>query len=167
MAGQARPTMRQLRVDPLPSESAEELLDSLLGDSAALLPLKRLLIDRTEGNPFFLEESVRALVETQALAGERGRYQLTKTVESIRVPATVQAVLAARIDRLLPEEKRLLQSASVVGENVPFTLLQAVVEMPEEELRGGLAHLQVAEFLYETSLFPSSNIRSSMVLPTR
>jgi class 3 adenylate cyclase/tetratricopeptide (TPR) repeat protein len=144
----------QLRIDPLPSESSEEFLVSLLGDAAALLPLKRLLIQRTEGNPFFLEESVRTLIETKTLAGERGSYRLTKAVESVQVPATVQAVLASRIDRLSPEEKRLLQSASVIGENVPFALLQAVVEMSEEALRRSLAHLQAAEFLYETNLFP-------------
>jgi tetratricopeptide (TPR) repeat protein len=145
---------RQLRIDPLPSESAEELLVSLIGDDAALLPLKQLLIQRTEGNPFFLEESVRTLIETKALAGERGSYRLTKAVESIQVPATVQAVLAARIDRLSPEEKRLLQSASIIGEYVPFTLLQAIVEMPDEEFRRCLTHLQAAEFLYEASVFP-------------
>jgi class 3 adenylate cyclase/tetratricopeptide (TPR) repeat protein len=145
---------RQLRIDPLPSESAEELLVSLLGDDAALLPLKRLLIQRTEGNPFFLEESVRTLIETKVLAGERGSYRLMKAVESIQVPATVQAVLAARIDRLSPEEKQLLQSASVIGEYVPFNLLQAVVDMPEHDLRRCLAHLQAAEFLYEASVFP-------------
>ena len=70
------------------------------------------------------------------------------------MPATVQAVLAARIDRLSPEEKRLLQSASVIGEDVPFTLLSAIAELPEEDLRRGLAHLQAAEFLYEANLFP-------------
>jgi class 3 adenylate cyclase/tetratricopeptide (TPR) repeat protein len=144
----------QLRIDPLSRVRAEELLNSLVGDAAGLLPLKRLLIQRTEGNPFFLEESVRTLVETQALAGERGSYRLTKTVESIQVPATVQAVLAARIDRLSPEEKQLLQSASVIGEYVPFDLLQAIVDMPEVKLRRCLAQLQAAEFLYEASVFP-------------
>jgi tetratricopeptide (TPR) repeat protein len=112
------------------------------------------LVERTEGNPFFLEEIVRTLVETKVLTGARGAYHPTQDIETIQVPATVQAVLAARIDRLPLEEKRLLQSASVVGENVPLTLLQAVVEMPEGELRRSLAHLQGAEFLYETSLFP-------------
>ncbi|HXV82034.1 MAG TPA: AAA family ATPase, partial [Candidatus Binatia bacterium] len=144
----------QLRIDPLPPVSAEELLSSVLGEASDLLPIKRLLIQRTEGNPFFLEESVRTLVETQALAGERGSYRLTKTVESIQVPATVQAVLAARIDRLSPEEKSLLQSASVIGDYVPFNLLQAIVEMPEAELRRCLGHLQAAEFLYEANVFP-------------
>jgi tetratricopeptide (TPR) repeat protein len=144
----------QLRLDPLPPASAEALLQALLGDDPSLVPLKRLLIERTEGNPFFLEESVRALVETGGLVGERGAYRPLQSLDRLQVPATVQAVLAARIDRLPPEEKRLLQTASVIGTEVPFTLLQAIVELSEEELRHGLSHLQAAEFLYETSLFP-------------
>jgi class 3 adenylate cyclase/tetratricopeptide (TPR) repeat protein len=144
----------QLRIDPLPPEGAEELLDGLLGDDATLRPLKKLLIERTEGNPFFLEESVRTLVETHVLAGERGAYRLAAPIQTVQVPATVQAVLAARIDRLPPQEKRLLQAAAVVGDDVPFALLHAIAEQPEEVLRQGLAHLQGAEFLYETHLFP-------------
>ena len=144
----------QLRLDPLPPESAGELLQALLGGDPSLQPLTRLLIERTEGNPFFLEESVRTLVETGALIGGRGAYRLGGPAAVIQVPATVQAVLAARIDRLPPEEKRLLQTAAVIGKDVPEAVLQAVAEMREEDLRRGLAHLQAAEFLYETSLFP-------------
>jgi class 3 adenylate cyclase/predicted ATPase len=144
----------QLRLDPLPPESAGELLRALLGDEPRLQALKQFLIGRTEGNPFFLEESVRTLLETKVLIGERRNYQLAKPIESIRVPATVQAVLAARIDRLSPEEKQLLQSASVIGKDVPFALLHAVAELPEENLRRELGLLQAAEFLYETRLFP-------------
>ena len=77
-----------------------------------------------------------------------------KSVESTQVPATVQAVLAARIDRLPPEEKRLLQSAAVIGKDVPFALLQAIADYLTRNFRRGLTHLQAAEFLYETSLFP-------------
>jgi class 3 adenylate cyclase len=110
---------RQLRIDPLPPESADELLEALLGADAALGPLKQLLVDRTEANPLFLEESVRALVETAALAGERGTYRLTRPVEHLTIPATVQAILASRIDRLAPEAKRLLQAAAVIGKDVP------------------------------------------------
>jgi predicted ATPase/class 3 adenylate cyclase len=145
---------RQLRIDPLAPESAEELLGALLGNASGLQPLKRLLIERTEGNPFFLEESVRTLVETKVLAGERGAYELAKASETLQIPATAQAILAARIDRLAPEDKRLLQAASVLGKDVPFALLQAIVEGPEETLRRGLANLQAAEFLYEVHLFP-------------
>jgi class 3 adenylate cyclase len=145
---------RQLRVDPLPAESADDLLGGLLGADASLEPLKRTLIKRTEGNPLFLEESVRTLVETQALIGERGAYRLARDPRTIQVPATVQAILAARIDRLSPEDKRLLQAASVVGKDVPFTLLQAIAELPDEVLRQNLARLQTAEFLYEVRLFP-------------
>jgi tetratricopeptide (TPR) repeat protein len=142
----------QMRLDALPAESAGELLEALLGDDPGLAPLKQLLVKR--GNPFFLEETVQTLVETKALAGERGRYRLTQPIQAIQVPATVQAVLAARIDRLAPEDKRLLQTASVVGKDVPFTLLQAIAELPDEAFRRGLDHLQAAEFFYETGLFP-------------
>ena len=142
----------QMRLDALPAESAAELLETLLGGDPGLAPLKQLLVKR--GNPFFLEETIRTLGETKALAGERGRYRLTQPVQTIQVPATVQAMLAARIDRLAPEDKRLLQVASVIGKDVPFALLQAIAELPDEALRRGLDHLQAAEFLYETGLYP-------------
>jgi len=142
----------QMRLDVLPAASAGELLEALLGDDPGLGPLKQLLVRR--GNPFFLEETVQTLVETGALVGERGRYRLTQAVPTIQVPATVQVILAARIDRLAPEDKRLLQVASVVGKDVPLALLQAIAELPDDALRRGLDHLQAAEFLYETRLFP-------------
>jgi class 3 adenylate cyclase/tetratricopeptide (TPR) repeat protein len=144
----------QLRLDPLPLKSAAELLHALVGDDSRLQPLKRLLFERTEGNPFFLEESVWTLVETGVLVGQRGAYRLAQAFPSIEVSATVQAVLAARIDRLPPKEKRLLQTAAVIGTEVPFPLLQAIAGQPEEALRHSLARLQAAEFLYEASLFP-------------
>jgi class 3 adenylate cyclase/tetratricopeptide (TPR) repeat protein len=147
----------QLRLDPLPLVSADEFLHALLGDDPSLAPLTQLLIARTEGNPFFLEESVRMLVETGVLIGEPGAYRLINPLDSLQVPATVQAVLAARIDRLPPEEKRLLQTAAVVGTEVPLPLLQAIAELPEATLHRGLAHLQAAEFLYETRLFPEQD----------
>jgi predicted ATPase len=139
----------QLRLDPLPPASAEAMLWSLLGDDAGLEPLKQRLIERTQGNPFFLEESVRTLVETQVLVGDQGAYRLSRALPSIPVPATVQAVLAARIDRLPPEEKQLLQTAAIIGTEVPLGLLQVMAEAPEEPLRLGLTHLQAADFLYE------------------
>jgi class 3 adenylate cyclase/tetratricopeptide (TPR) repeat protein len=145
---------RQLRIDPLPPERADELLEALLGGDAALGPLKQLLVERTEANPLFLEESVRALVETAALAGESGAYRLTRPVESLTIPGSVQAILAARIDRLTPEAKRLLQAAAVIGKDVALPLLVAIADEPEHAVRAGLTHLQAAEFLYETRLFP-------------
>jgi class 3 adenylate cyclase/tetratricopeptide (TPR) repeat protein len=144
----------QLRLDPLPAASAEAFPQALLGDDPSLAPLKQLLIARTEGNPFFLEESVRTLVETGVLVGEPGAYRLARPLDSLQVPATVQAVLAARIDRLPAEEKRLLQTATVIGTEVPLPLLQAIAELPEAALQRGLGTLQAAEFLYETQLFP-------------
>ena len=144
----------QCRLDPLSPSTAQELLHVMLGDDGSLVPLKELLVARTEGNPFFLEESVRTLVETRTLEGERGTYRLAKPVETVQVPPTVQAVLAARIDRLAPEDKRLLQCASVIGESVPVRLLQAVAETSENEVRDGLTRLGTAEFLYDITLFP-------------
>jgi class 3 adenylate cyclase/tetratricopeptide (TPR) repeat protein len=144
----------QLRLDPLPPASAAEVLQALLGDDVGPTPLTQMLIARTEGNPFFLEESVRTLVETGLLVGAPGAYRLAQPLDTFHVPATVQAVLAARIDRLPPEEKRLLQTAAVIGTEVPMPLLQAIAELPETVFHHGLAHLQAAEFLYETRLFP-------------
>ncbi len=144
----------QQRLDPLPPDSARELLQALLGDDASLERLTALLIERTEGNPFFLEETVQTLVETDTLGGERGAHHLARPIDTIQVPATVEAVLAARIDRLPPEARQLLQAASVVGKNVPFALLQAIAEVPEDALRRGLATLQAAEFVYEAEIFP-------------
>src|SRR2546428_2749490 len=145
---------RQLRVDPLPPQSADALLRALLGADPATTPLAPLLISRTEGNPLFLEESVRTLVETGALVGEPGAYRLARAAATIQMPATVQAILATRIDRLRPELKRLLQAAAVVGKDVPVTLLAPVAEMADEALHAALGELQTAELLYEARLFP-------------
>jgi predicted ATPase/class 3 adenylate cyclase len=142
----------QMRLDTLPAESAGELLEALLGDDPGLAALKQLLVKR--GNPFFLEETVRTLVETKALDGSRGRYRLMRPLQALQVPSTVQTILAARVDRLSAEDKRLLQTASVVGKDVPFALLQAIAGLPDEALREGLNRLQAAEFVYETGLFP-------------
>ena len=144
----------QLRLDPLPPESADELLDALLGPDASLQPLKTRLAASTGGNPLFLEESVRTLVELNALVGERGACRLAQPVDTLSVPATVQSILAARIDRLPPEEKRLLETAAAIGKDFAYTLLQAVTGETDQALRPRLEHLQAAEFLYETRLFP-------------
>jgi len=144
----------QLRLDPLPAETAETLLEALVGADPSLEALKRLLIEQTEGNPFFLEETVRTLAESHVLEGKPGAYRLTRALPAIRVPSTVQAVLGARIDRLPPDEKRLLQCAAVIGKDVPGRLLTAVADLPESTIREALGHLMGAEFLYETRLFP-------------
>ena len=144
----------ELRVDPLPADRAEELLADLLGQDESLETLKRVLIERTEGNPFFLEESAQTLVETGVLVGQRGAYRMTKAPQVWPIPATAQAIVAARIDRLPPDEKVLLQAASVIGPDVPFALLKSIADVPETSLRRALTDLEAAEFLYETSLVP-------------
>ncbi len=145
---------RQLRIDPLAPAGAADLLRTLLGSDPSLAPLGPLLIERTEGNPFFLEESVRALVETGALSGVRGAYRLVGPPAALHLPPTVQPVLAARIDRLPSEAKAVLQVASVIGKDVPHALLAAVADLPEDALRAALGRLRATEFLYEARLFP-------------
>jgi pimeloyl-ACP methyl ester carboxylesterase len=145
-----------IRVDPLAATSADAFLRALVGDDASLARLTRLLIDRSAARPLFLEEIVRDLVESDVLVGAPGRYRLSRKIEEIAIPRTVQAVLAARIDRLPSEQKNLLQVAGVIGRNVPATLLKAVAELSEEVLREGLAALQSAEFLYQTRLIPAA-----------
>jgi len=150
----SRPGFSEVPIAPLSPASADELLKTLLGPDRALAPLRQLLIERSQGNPFFLEEIVRTLAETRVLAGERGAYHLASTLGTLQVPATVQAVLAARIDRLPDDAKLLLQSAAVIGIEVPQALLEAVTELPADTLRAALAHLVAAGFLDETRLFP-------------
>jgi class 3 adenylate cyclase/tetratricopeptide (TPR) repeat protein len=150
----SKPGYAQVRIDPLPPVTAHALLESMLGPDPGLAALKALLVERTDGNPLFLEESVRALVETQALVGELGARRLVKPLETVQVPGSVQAVLAARIDRLTPAAKHVLQSASVIGKDVPFPVLAEIADLPDEGLRAGLALLQAGELLYEASFFP-------------
>jgi DNA-binding winged helix-turn-helix (wHTH) protein/tetratricopeptide (TPR) repeat protein len=139
-----------LRLDPLSRPDVK----ALLGDAGSLALLKQRVLVRTQGNPFFVEESVQTLIETGGIVGERGAYRPGTARQPLPVPATVQAVLAARIDRLAPEAKRLLQTAAVIGTEVPCTVLQAVAELDEERLHQGLAHLQTTEFFYETWRVP-------------
>jgi predicted ATPase len=146
----------QLRLDPLGEKEARELLAALLGEgkSAEQEALERLVLEKSEGNPFFIEELVQTLAEEGVLAGERGRYRLERSPGELHIPATVQGVLAARIDRLPADEKDLLQTLAVIGKEFSFGLLKIVAEGGEEDLRGRLAHLQAGEFIHEQPAFP-------------
>jgi class 3 adenylate cyclase/pimeloyl-ACP methyl ester carboxylesterase len=144
----------QLRIDPLGTAGAEELLSGLLGDGPDLAELRRRLLEASEGNPLFIEESVRNLVDAGVLAGARGAHRLVRRPNGIEVPASVAAIIAARIDRLSEAEKTALQVAAVVGEEVPLALLEAVAAMTTEELHGALADLRGRELVYEARLFP-------------
>jgi predicted ATPase len=144
----------QLRLAPLGKAEAEELLTFLLGSAPSLKPLKQLILDKTEGTPFFMEEVVQTLVEEGALAGERGNYRLQKTSTELHISPTVQGVLAARIDRLGTAEKELLQRLAVIGREFSLSLVRQVVTQPEEELYQLLSMLQSKEFLYEQPAFP-------------
>ena len=139
----------QLRLDPLGRESAEEMLSALLGDGAELSALKRLIIDKTEGNPFFMEETVQVLLDEGALVRDGSSVKLTKPLAELKIPPTVQGILAARIDRLPAEAKDLLQTLAVIGREFPLSLIRAVVPKSDDELNRLLDDLQLGEFIYE------------------
>jgi class 3 adenylate cyclase/predicted ATPase len=138
----------QLRLDPLGRGSAEELLTSLLGDGNDLAPLKRLIIEKTEGTPFFMEETVQVLLDGGALV-RNGTVKLTKPLAELKIPPTVQAILASRIDRLPFDAKELLQTLAVIGREFPLSLIRAVVTKSDDEINRLLNDLQLGEFIYE------------------
>ena len=138
----------QLRLDPLGTESADEMLSALLSDDAALRPLRRQIVERTQGTPFFMEEVVQALFEEGVLE-RNGSVKLAKPIIGIKVPSTVQAVLASRIDRLAPAVKELLQTLAVLGREFTLTLVQRVTTRSSDELEQMLSHLQLSEFINE------------------
>jgi class 3 adenylate cyclase/tetratricopeptide (TPR) repeat protein len=138
----------QLRLDPLGMRSAEEMLSATLGDGVELAPLKRLIIEKTEGNPFFMEETVQVLFDEGALVRD-GSVKLTKSLSQLKIPPTVQAILASRIDCLPPDQKDLLQTLAVLGREFPLGLIKSVVAKSEDELHRMLSDLQLGEFIYE------------------
>jgi class 3 adenylate cyclase len=138
----------QLRLDPLGNESAEEMLSATLGSGIEITPLKRLIIEKTEGNPFFIEELVQAMFDDGALV-RNGTVRLAKALSQFKIPPTVQAILASRIDRLPPDQKDLLQTLAVIGREFAYALVQRVVDKPEDELNRMLHDLQLAELIYE------------------
>jgi class 3 adenylate cyclase/predicted ATPase len=146
----------QLRLAPLGKAEAEELLTFVLGSDTSLTSVKSLILEKTEGTPLFIEEVVQTLAEEGTLVGEQEHYRLALTPTMLHLPPTVQGVLAARIDRLAPDEKSLLQQLSVIGREFPLSLIRHVIAQPEEALYRLLASLQRKEFLYEQPAFPES-----------
>jgi DNA-binding winged helix-turn-helix (wHTH) protein/tetratricopeptide (TPR) repeat protein len=142
----------QLRLDVLSPEDNDQFLRHLVGTDVSLGRLREML--SKQGNPFFLEESIRSLVEAKVLVGERGRYRLILPFQEVRCPMSVQAILGSRIDRLSMHPKQILLAASTVGSDIPYGVIQRIVGLEEGELRHSLKELQESEFLYETKLFP-------------
>ena len=152
----SRSYYRQIALAPLGAEATEALLADLLGSDPSLDGLAELIRERTGGNPFFIEELVLALAEAGSLQGERGAYRLAAAVKEDAVPASVQAVLAARIDRLGAREKAVLQGAAVIGKEFPQPVLERVLDLAPEDLEDALRNLIAGEFIYEQELYPES-----------
>jgi class 3 adenylate cyclase/tetratricopeptide (TPR) repeat protein len=139
----------QLRLDPLNREDADRMLTTLVGDGTEVRPVKRLILESTQGNPFFMEETVQMLLAEGALARSGTTVKFTKVTGNLKIPPTVQAILAARIDQLPPEEKRLLQTLAVIGKEFSLGLVHATADTSAEELGRMLDDLQLGEFIYE------------------
>jgi len=138
----------QLRLQPLGSESAAEMLTALLGDAQEVQPLRRLIMESTAGNPFFIEETIQELFEEGALV-RNGQVKLTRSLRQLRIPPTVQAILASRIDRLPAEEKQLLQTLAIIGNEFQLRLVTEVTGKPESAITPMLAELEKREFIFE------------------
>lgn len=151
----SRSYFAELRLEPLPATSAGELLDMLLGSESELNPLKQALIDLTEGNPLFLEESVRSLVETGMLTGTPGQRHALGSLLSGFVPRTIEALVSSRIDRLPAETKEILQCAAVIGYEISLAVLELVARH-RGTIEDRVRELQAAELLYEKTLFPET-----------
>jgi adenylate cyclase len=156
----AKSYYRQIPLTPLGPEAVRAMLEDLLGHDASIDGLAQSIYARTGGNPFFTEEVVQSLIESGALEGARGSYCLVKPIERLEVPTTVQAVLAARIDRLDEREKFVLQSAAVIGKDFSEPVLRRVVNeisyspLSETELGLALRVLKDGDFILEQSLYP-------------
>jgi adenylate cyclase len=145
---------RQLSLRPLARDDTRELLRDLAGEDPSLDGLDEPIHERTQGNPFFIEEIVRELAEAGHLEGERGTYRLVRPIEQAGVPVTVQAILDARIDRLGPDAKQLLQVASVVGKEVSGRALGMTAGIDSDRIDPVICELVEAGFLYEAELYP-------------
>jgi class 3 adenylate cyclase/tetratricopeptide (TPR) repeat protein len=142
-----RSRVESLSLAPLSSQGSRMLLDDWLGSDERLAPLRARIEVQARGNPLFVEEMIRSLVERGVLRGERGAYGLAAPIEDITLPETVQAVLASRIDRLPDRDKDVLHTAAVVGRDVPIQLLRVVVDLPAPELAASLERLSTADLL--------------------
>ena len=149
-----RPTYQRLPLLPLGAAALTELLEDLVGRDPSLAGVRELVRERAGGNPFFVEEIVQSLVEAGALEGTRGAYRLVGELGRLRVPPTIQALLAARIDRLPEHARRLLQMAAVIGKRFSEALLQRVAGAADEEFAAGLRTLRQRDLVYEHALFP-------------
>ncbi|MCA1841917.1 MAG: AAA family ATPase [Actinobacteria bacterium] len=150
---------RQLPLSPLDPDAVGRLLVALLGGDVALSAFAHLIAETTAGSPFFVEEVVRSLVEDGTLTGSPGAYTLSRPVVALGVPPTVQATLAARIDRLGERDKAVLQTAAVIGRVFTEPVVRLASGLPLAEVAASLGRLCRAEFLQEMADGPLEEYR--------
>jgi adenylate cyclase len=152
----AKSYYRQVPLGPLGPDASIELVEDLIGRHPSVATLPELIHQRTGGNPFFNEEVARSLIESGVLEGGPGGYRLVRPIEELKIPGTVQAVLAARIDRLAERERGLLQTAALIGKEFPRSILERVAHLAPGDLLGALVALEHAEFIFERALYPEA-----------
>ena len=145
-----RPNLRICQVEPLRGDSASALMNAWLGKDPSLIDLRRTLMDRTHGNPFFIEEIVRSLVESGVIGGEAGAHYLADPNGEFDIPSSLEAVIAARLDRLSPQTRQLLQAAAVIGKDLPLGLLRRVMDVTDAIFDHELQRAETAEIVYQT-----------------
>lgn len=134
-------------------ESSAELVSAILENSEVAPELKELILNRAAGNPLFMEEFTHTLLENGSIEKRDNRFVLSRKMDDIQVPDTIQGIIAARLDRLEENLKRTMQVASVIGRDFAFRILKTITGM-QQELRSYLLNLQGLELIYEKSLFP-------------
>jgi class 3 adenylate cyclase/tetratricopeptide (TPR) repeat protein len=145
---------QRLPLVPLSSEAIKAMMSDLIGEDPSLDGIAELIADRTGGNPFFIEEVVQSLVDSGSLVGQRGGYRLAESIDQLEIPPTVQAVLAARIDRLDGRDKSVLEAAAVIGREFSEPVLQRVTELESHDLIESVGSLCAMELVFERSLYP-------------
>jgi class 3 adenylate cyclase/tetratricopeptide (TPR) repeat protein len=149
----SRSYYKHIGLDQLTLESSAELVKAILEEGETAPELRNLILNRAAGNPLFMEELTHTLLENGSIQKEQDQYVLARTPSDLQVPDTVQGIIAARIDRLEENLKKIMQVASVIGREFAFRILQAIIGM-RENLKSQLLNLQGLEFIYEKSLFP-------------
>jgi class 3 adenylate cyclase len=153
-----KPFYHQLPLAPLERTAVGTLLESLLGSDPSVSALSDVIRERAGGNPFFVEEAVQALAAAGSLRGERGAYRLAAPIASLDVPASIQSLLAARIDRLGDEEKHVLQTAAVIGKQFALPLLERVADLGARDLMAALTVLRETDLVHEVTAYPQAQL---------
>ena len=147
------PLCKEIRLGELTPEQTEDMMRSMLNVEFLPQNLCRLIHKRAEGNPFYLEEILNALVDSKALVFEGNTWQLHRAFKESDIPSTIHGVIASRMDQLSTTEKRILQEAAVIGRAFLYDILEQI-SMHRDSVDSGLYRLERAGLIIPRSLHP-------------